>query len=830
LFQSKKFGLLMAYFACWLLGTTILSTFPTPVQAGYTPSFAQTVPNQTGVIAGTLNEGAKAVSLTSWQIGLKESRLAGPIKRQQVLQVRSQSDSKAWPGPSGGVPAASLVKPLTLPGFPSLGFSFPGNTVTPDDLNKLPLQPVPPDTMGAAGPSQCVMAINGMLRVFTKASGVPEQPFGTTDPDLNTFFAGVMTPPLNAGDVNYTTFPRVRYDRFSSHWFIMVSDVPGGLATRPNRILLAVSDGPVITSDTIWNFFNFQPTAIIPDPYKATYQNTYADNPTLGIDANALYIGVNLYTTTGNPTLANTAAFVVRKSSVLGSGPIVIAGFPPLIGTEGPFTPQGVDNLDSSVSDGYFIGVNISGGQNANSLQLRKVINPGTNPSISANIPVTVPLIQPPLPVPHKGATSDPFTPNKSLLNPVDNRLMNAVIQNGRLWTTHNVAVDGNGNNTSVDRDGARWYEINLPTAEASTPSLRQSGTIFDSSPSRKFYWMPSLTVSDQGNTVIGFNMAGANDYISAAFTGRAESDSLNTMRPPVIYQTSVVAYNPENNPGNDLSGRPWGDYSFTSLDPEDNMTFWTIQEYAYNSDADANGVMDGYGIQIARIKAPPPATLVSANPSFIISGQHNVDITITGSSAEGSGFYEPGIDFPKHLAASLGGGITVNSLTYLGPTTININVSAAGVTPGHYDLNITNPDGQTVTAANLLNVTCSLPVTDSAVDGATGSLRDVITILATSSDCTTASLENVTHPITLNSPLEIPPGININTLKSCTDGKVEITGNGFEGDGLILNGGTFYGLYVHGFTGRQIAANGHAGSNSATGPNKLNCSKVGTS
>jgi hypothetical protein len=64
-----------------------------------------------------------------------------------------------------------------------------------------------------------------------------------------------MTPPANN---NFTTDPRIRYDRLSGRWFITMVDVPGLTGTLPNRVLLAVSDSGVITPSSVWSFFYFQ--------------------------------------------------------------------------------------------------------------------------------------------------------------------------------------------------------------------------------------------------------------------------------------------------------------------------------------------------------------------------------------------------------------------------------------------------------------------------------------------------------------------------------------------------------------------------------------------
>ena len=48
--------------------------------------------------------------------------------------------------------------------------------------------------------------------------------------------------------------------------------------------MVAMSDSGIISSGTVWSFFQFTGDT-----------TNFADYPTLGIDANALYIGVNIF-------------------------------------------------------------------------------------------------------------------------------------------------------------------------------------------------------------------------------------------------------------------------------------------------------------------------------------------------------------------------------------------------------------------------------------------------------------------------------------------------------------------------------------------------------
>lgn len=53
------------------------------------------------------------------------------------------------------------------------------------------------------------------------------------------------------------------------------------------------------------------------------------------------------------------------------------------------------------------------------------------------------------------------------------------------------------------------------------------------------------------------------------------------------------------------FSNDRWGDYSATTLDPADDWSFWTVQEYA-DPAGDPDGVGFPWETVVARIKAGP--------------------------------------------------------------------------------------------------------------------------------------------------------------------------------------------------------------------------------
>jgi Quinohemoprotein amine dehydrogenase, alpha subunit domain III len=528
---------------------------------------------------------------------------------------------------------------------------------------------VPPDTMGAVGPTQYVATVNGRFRSFGKANGLAD---GALNVDPNVFFGSVRS--------DNTSDPRIRYDRLTGRWFITMIDV----SSTNNRILLAVSSASVITSTASFTFFE------IPSDSTAPTRSTsdFADYDTLGIDAKALYIGTNVFSNTG--AFKGTDGYVIRKSSVLGTGPIVVTVFRNLaIGTgEGPFTPQGVDNVDPNATEGAFIGVsNAFFGE----LVLRRVADPGGTPSISSNILITVPTTSFPLAAPQTGSAKT--------LDALDDRLFAATFRDGELWTAHNIGVNSTGVASSPTRTAVRWYEL-TGIRSGQTPSVVQTGTIFDGAASNpRFFLIPSVMVSGQGHAAFGFSTSGGTEHPNAATVGRLVGGALGTVGAPQLYTNSTSTYGPQAT----STIQRWGDYSYTSLDPVDDMTMWTVQEFS-------NGT-NSWAVRVVKLIPPPPSTPALVSPATVTAGQSSVSITVTGTQAAGSGFYDPGANLGgaavpfSHIGASVTGGVTVNSVTVNSPTQITLNVSTVGATSGAQSISVTNPDGQTRTGTGILTV-----------------------------------------------------------------------------------------------------------------------------
>jgi hypothetical protein len=139
-------------------------------------------------------------------------------------------------------------------------------------------------------------------------------------------------------------------------------------------------------------------------------------------------------------------------------------------------------------------------------------------------------------------------------------------------------------------------------------------------------------------------------------------------------------------------------------------MTMWTIEQFC-----DAT---NSYGCRVTKLFAPLPATPSSAPD--VAQGNASTVITLNATSASGTGFFDPGPNLPgvpafSHIQVVItntgvtGTPPTVNSVTYVNPTTLQLDVNTQLATPNigteKYAVKVINPDGQQVEGLGVLRV-----------------------------------------------------------------------------------------------------------------------------
>jgi hypothetical protein len=606
-----------------------------------------------------------------------------PTGRRPVPNSQAPAVSQ-WP------PAASDARgntPLGTNAVQSIHSNFTGAVLSETGS-------LPPDCVGDVGTTQVCVAANGRLKFYNRntvcqtAQTTPQTTTATSlsapvyNVDMDVFFASVA-------DGSDVSDPHVRFDRLTRRWFIVIINT----AATSNRCLIAVSSGATVSGLASFTFFFFVFDQLTPVP--PTYAGGFFDYPTLGLDNNALYIGGVMFNSAS--VYLGASLFVVRKSSVLGTGPIVTTAFHNVgTTTTGIFAAQGVQNDDPTATQGYFVGVDAGV---FSRLDLIRVSTPGATPTISTTITLTVPTTSSPLRQVSAGATIN--------LDALDDRLFaanmikNKITGTSSIWTAHNIAVTSAGvgaTSATGRRNGSRFYQI---SNFATTPTLTQSGTQYDPAATNpRGCWVPSITGTGQGHAVMGFSTASAVNFADVGITGRYSSDAAGTLQPLQLATSSSTAYAPGGDPNDP---KRWGDYSQTVVDPLDDMTTWTFQEYC-------NGT-NSYGVRVVQLKAPPPTTPNAIGTIGCGSGRV-VTITIAGTASNNSGFFDPGADAGgpgyNRLNVTSTGGVTVSNIVFNSPTSITVTLDFNAATLGSTQtLTITNPDCQSVTATYTLPAAC---------------------------------------------------------------------------------------------------------------------------
>lgn len=613
----------------------------------------------------------------------------GEIDKEDLRKVvdRTVDVGRAWP-------KASEKAILTGPNPFTMDFQF--EAVDHDTTSGISgFFSTPPDTMGAVGPTQFVTAQNGAYRFHSKTTGVADPALDVADTD---FWPASVDPNANGGGD-----PRVRFDRLTDTWVIIAFDLGVGTGLANNRILIAVSDGPTITTGTVWTYYFFVPKDTVGGGADA---GCLADYPMLAVDVNAFYFGANMFKISGGGGCGggsvfgtvNTSIFVTPKASLPiagGSVNAITTAFTDVL-DQGPiWAPMPVDNYDPSATEGYVIGHDAG---SDTILVLAKIANPGGTPTISYN-PITVSNKNDGYAngVPYPGVPAPTGSGTSWGLDPLGFRAIGgAHVRNGRLWTAMTSSVNGPTGTLMLfpatgDRHSVVFFEIDV-----ASETLIQDGNVHDGvtalASNPMHVYMGSVMVNGQGHAVVG---ATGNNTTTTAPSGvwsaRRASDPLGQFFQPQVYHAGTDTGNMRHSFETDPRETRWGDYSFVSLDPCDDQTFWAIQEY---QDTPAVATGGNWATAVARILSPAP-TFTSANPQDItglkvvtLQGTGFYDPPTTGMSSCRNGF-EVSTSYPN---------LVVSSVTVVNANQVQVLLNTAGAATGNALLTLTNPDGQTDT------------------------------------------------------------------------------------------------------------------------------------
>jgi hypothetical protein len=476
-----------------------------------------------------------------------------------------------------------------------------------------------PDTMGAVGPNHFLEEIKGAVAVFDKNSGARLSITSLAN-FFNVTIGGITYPRTAISD------PHCVYDTHSGRFFAIALEL-GATGNDDNGIILAVSR----TSDPTgaWDKYFLD----------VGFGMQFTDYDTLGMDDNGLYFGANMFPGGGDGDLIGNKGRGALTAQIIATPKAPLLAATPSLGTLYQFTGitdmfsvQPAFNFDHvGPSDkAWFVSSSVTSNSNVN---YRTLTWSGGVPTLSATQVVTTPDYGNPINAPAQGST----TP----LNVVDDRLNMSVIRDGHLWTVRNVGMNATGGAIGSNRTGVEWVELN--TSGGTTATLDQSGRIWDpAASSPRFYYVPSLNVNAKGDVRIGFSGSKSTEFIGAYISGRAPGDAAGFATAPQLIKAGEAAYQRIDGSGRNR----WGDFSYTSIDPTDDLTIWTIQEYASTGAAGniwgtwimsttPNGVWDAGGDAANWNDAANWSndTVPGTNDSVVIRPNGSPTITITNAN-----------------------------------------------------------------------------------------------------------------------------------------------------------------------------------------------------
>jgi hypothetical protein len=499
-------------------------------------------------------------------------------------------------GPTAST-ALSVVPPPV--GASSLGPVFATSFAAIGDNNSS----IPPDTMGAAGPSHLMTMLNTQVRIQNKTGGT------ISTVSLSTFWTsgtGITGTPFD---------PLMVYDSIDDRW---IATCDANSRSANSEVFFAIS----ATSDPTgsWDFYEFEGD---------TNDVDWADFPGLGVNTNWIAITENMFTVSGG-TFTGAKMWVIDKSTALAGGPLTMTVFETGFDVAGGITSSTLkpcrtfgDEQKLYVMDGSGF---TSGGTQL--LRMSEITGTPANPSWSAtsgSVFGTHGLFF--VDTNFDGSQLDaPQLGTAALVKTNDRRMQNPVFRNGKIWCTHSAGLPVG----AVDRTAVFWYELD-PAAMASTGApIVQSGVLDGGAGVHHIF--PSIGVNANDDACIGFSRADATRFVEAVATTRGASDPAGTMDPITLLKAGEDSYI------KDFGGSRirWGDYSATVVDPADDMTFWTLQEYA-ETDVGSGASDDRWGMWWGKfVVAGSSNTLAVTSPYGTASPSTGVHTFATGTSLTG--------------------------------------------------------------------------------------------------------------------------------------------------------------------------------------------------
>jgi hypothetical protein len=417
-----------------------------------------------------------------------------------------------------------------------------GNGYTGLDFNQSTDFGEPPDTNGAAGPSNYVEAVNSTVAIYSpKATGASHVSAG-----FSTFFASL--PAADSGA--FFTDCSVLYD----------DNIPGGtpttgrfLVTDENvdpstgksvfDIAVSKSASPATLTASDWNFYQLT---------TGEAGGIAADYPgNLGYNQDALVVTFNMFNTSG--FFQHVEVDSVNMTDLVNGVPQnQLHSFRTDL-TNGDFGLRPATEHNAAANAPLWLVSETGDGAHINVYKETNVLS--TTPTFTLTQLAVNPYTD--------TQSVPPRQPNGTVVTgQTDSRMEKAALEGNTLVATHPVAL-------SSTQDAAQWYQIDVSSG---TPVLSQQGDV--SLGNNTYAYYPAIDINPAGQIGMTFmdSGTGAGQFMSMWVTGRTPTDASGTMETPVEVPAGTGQAN--------YTGTRAGDLGGINVDPSDG-SFWAANEFA---------------------------------------------------------------------------------------------------------------------------------------------------------------------------------------------------------------------------------------------------------
>ncbi len=489
-------------------------------------------------------------------------------KRHGVRPIprSSSNQSSVAPPRPNGQPLSSAA--------PSLLANFNGVSSRDSALTNFGAEFEPPDQGLCSGNGFVVEMVNSAYTIYRPNGSVVTGPFNVNGP-------------FDEGLTEFTSDPRCHYDAATHTWFAVIVFINS--ASTASHVDLAVNTSGDPT--TAWTTYRIDTTDTggQTGPRHAGCP-CLGDQPTLGIDANNVYITTNEFSILG-PQFNGAQIYAIAKSDLTVPGPpsppahfvhfanlhiggALAASVQPALTTGNPSAEFFLNSLDPNGTFDQRIGVW--------AMTNRAVVATGGKPTLSSVV------------IPSEAYGIPPGAEQKgtaSLLDAGDDRMQQVQYINGDVWGALDTSVTIPSDPAA--RAGAAWFDVH--------PTLSK-GLVSATAPHRQGYvavagnylLYPAIQAAPSGRAAMVVTLSGPTHYPSAAYS--VLPAGATSFGPVTVAAAGTTHYDP--------SATRWGDYSWAVLDPS-GKSIWMATEYIPPKSSQTPDGLTNWGTRVFQVATP---------------------------------------------------------------------------------------------------------------------------------------------------------------------------------------------------------------------------------